>query len=288
MIEQNPTPVSNNRWFKRLKSLWYVPICSFLLFSKSHSLGDETPLCCDESPRWWVRGNMVTLAPEYYYVKRTRKGGTSQTGNAGGIRLSYDYIKRYNFYLGGQFFYGRGTLTGRSGNGAKIKSELTDKQIEGYIGYTFEYKYFPNFSLTPFVGGGYFTETNNFKHPSPLQVKMRMHSRYAAFGFLSSAMLTPYLSAGLNLRIRGLWEARNKIIGDEDFDTINQYVEDKFHYRVELPFVYCCAFLCDHVYLGLMPFYEFRHYGGKENYPFDFFDTKYKIYGADFQVIFQF
>lgn len=32
--------------------------------------------------------------------------------------------------------------------------------------------------------------------------------------------------------------------------------------------------------VGLVPFYEYRFYGHRANFPFDFLETKLKLYGA--------
>src|SRR5690606_30325328 len=57
--------------------------------------------CCYEGvPPNMTHPNKLSLAPEYYHIQRTRNGGTKQSGNAGGLRLTYDYLKRYCVYVG--------------------------------------------------------------------------------------------------------------------------------------------------------------------------------------------
>lgn len=245
--------------------------------------------CCQESePCTPVQAHILTLAPEYYYLKRNRDGGTKQSGNIGGIRASYDYIKRYNIYVGAQAFYGCGILKGHAGDDSKIRSRWTDEQIEGYAGYTFQGKCAPNFSFTPFGGYGYFREINKFMSPSPLHLKFTTQFGYFAYGFLSSAMINPCLSIGLNARFRTPWEPKCKVSNDPEFDDVKLLVGNHLQYRIEIPIVYRRKFICDLIEFGAMPFYEMREYGGRENFPFDFFKTKIKIFGIDFQVIYRF
>jgi len=248
--------------------------------------GDQPVYCCElEKKDSW--GNIFALGPEFYYVKRTRKGGTRQTGTPVGIRFNYDHIKRYKIYYGMQAFYGNGILKGRTGDEDKIRSRLTDEQVEGYLGYTFAYKYSPYFSFTPFIGGGYFRETNSFHPPTPIKVRMTTDFFYAAYGFLSSIKFNCW-SLGLNARFRTPWDIKCKISDSEQDEKITQLVEDRLQYRIELPIGYSQSFLCNLFTLRLVPFYESRVYGGRENYPYDFFETTYRIYGANLQLVYEF
>lgn len=245
---------------------------------------------CQDAPPFLCRPSTLSLGPEVYYVQRSRKGGTKQHGTPMGVRLTYDYIKRYCFYVGGQAFYGTGTLDGHTGLGSKIRSRLTDYQIEGSLGYTFQMRCCPYFALTPYLGYGYFREITKFSPPSPLTLKYTIQYDYVAFGFLSSIYITPYFSAGLNVRMRSPWEARCKISDDPDFENFQQHVGDRIQYRIELPLTYTGRTIgnCDWLQISLVPFYEQRLYGERENFPFDFLKTKLNIYGANLQFIFRF
>lgn len=243
--------------------------------------------CCDEYPAMF-HGNVLSVGPEYYYVKRTRKGGTKQNGSCVGVRANYDYIKRYNFYIGAQGFWGTGTLDGHTGSRAKLRSRLTDWQVEGSIGYTFQAKCWRKPWITPIVGYGYFHEENNFTKPSPLPIKYTTKFSYIPFGFLSGIMLTSALSVGLNVRIRYPWDPQCHISDDPDFEDRKQLINHELSYRVEVPFVYKTQFFCNSLLVGLMPFFDDRHYGGRENYPFDFLETHLKSYGFNIQLMYQF
>lgn len=251
----------------------------------------EADLECEcecECEKCCTNGNILTIGPEFSYLKRKRKGGTEQSGMIYGVRATYDRLKRYGYYLGAQAYYGTGIITGHNSIGSKLKSQWTDAQIEGNVGYTFQYKYFPFVSLTPFIGGGYFHETNKFKSPSPLPLKFITTFPYLSYGFLSKLNVTSFLSIGLNGRFRSIWEAKCRVKDDPDFEKIKLQVGHSFHYRIEIPFVYCRPLLWNLIELGAVPFFELRSYGGRENFPFDFFKTTVRLYGVNVQIIFRF
>lgn len=230
----------------------------------------------------------ASIGPEIYHVKRTREGGTSQSGHLFGVRGSLERIGRYKWYVGIEGLYGQGTIKGHSSAGLRLKSRLTDRQIEGRFGYTFQGKcgFLPSF--TPFLGYGYSEEENDYKSPSPLLVRFQNNSAYVSFGFLSTINVTPDLLVGFNLKARSLVDPTCHVKNDPVFDSLNMHVKEEIQYRFEFPIYYDFYRECHVFELGLVPFYEFRHYGGRENYPFDFLDTKLKLYGVNIQFTYRF
>jgi hypothetical protein len=263
--------------------LWLIFWSPFMLYAQ-----DRPPTCSQADHQQKKLGHFFTLAPEWYQVKRTRKGGTHQEGDLIGVRFNYDHIRRYKFYWGAQAFYGSGELHGKNAGNDKLHSRLADTQLEANLGYTFAYKNYPCYSFTPFVGAGYFRETNRFHFPSPLEIKLRTTFSYASCGFLSKMMFCTDWTIGFNARFKLLWQTRCRISGDPEHDTLKQQVGDRLHYRLELPIVYAHPLFCHQVRIGIMPFYEHRIYGGRENYPFDFFETKFRIFGLDLQFIYEY
>lgn len=280
-------------FFKYLSSLIFLSIVFFQMNQlTAQTIAEQDPeysensddLCCEhDCPAIFPCVNKFTIGPEFYHVRRTREGGTRQHGTLIGVRGTFDHIKRYRLYWGGDFLYATGTLRGKVGSGAKIKSRFTDELAEGRIGYTFQYKFFPFPAFTPYIGYGRFSETNKFRPPSPLTVKFRTHYNYLAFGFLSCITINQQWCIGANLRMRAFWNAKCKVSDDPDFDDTTQQIGSRINYRVEVPVVYRVCQISDSLELGLVPFYEFRHYGGRENFPFDFFETKLRIYGVNIQ-----
>ena len=271
-----------------LKSLWvFLPLCvlGFVATSANEDCCEES--CIDECSIIFPCPNLIAIGPEIYHVTRTREGGSKQTGWLYGGRLTYDRVKRYKFYWGIDALYATGIIDGHTGGGAKIKSNFTDGSIEGRFGYTFQQKSDLQPAFTPFVGYGYFRETNHFKSPSPMQLKYDIYFKYIAYGFLSSLQVTPAMIVGLNIKVMSMMDARCKISHDPDYKDQTLIINDETNYRVELPFHYLlnCWGNWD---LACIPFYEVRHYGKRENYPFDFLDTHVRCYGFDLKIGFRF
>lgn len=230
--------------------------------------------------------NTISIGPEIYQVRRA--AGTKQKGDSAGVRFTYDRIKRYHYYLGAQVFYGTGILRGHTSAGDKIRSRFTQKQVEGNIGYTFQLKSFPHVSFTPFAGYGYLKDINKFSPPTNLQATFTNQFRYASFGFLSSVYVFPCFTVGVNARFKWPWQTRCKVTDPFYPKDVRLIVKDKLHYRIELPFTYFGSLLRDHFEVAVVPFYEERLYGGRENFPFDFYETKYTLYGVNVQLIYRF
>lgn len=232
------------------------------------------------------RGHQFYVGPEIYHVHRNREGGTKQNGTVYGVRTGYDRIKRCRLYWGFDALYGQGTLDGKSGAGNKIKSTFTDIFAEGRFGYTFQQKHGYRLSLTPFGGVGYMSERNNFKHPSPIPVHFDIKSWYGVAGFLSQATVTDRCDIGLNFKARFLYDPKCKVSHDPESENSTQLINEKIHYRVELPLSYRYWECSDSLLISLVPFYEFRQYGKRVNYPFDFLETRLNIYGATLKFIY--
>lgn len=224
------------------------------------------------------------IGPEVYHVKRLREGGSKQEGWIGGVRLGYERFKSWGFYWGGDALWAEGKLKGHSALGAKLRSRFKDSSIEGRLGYTLTYHYCYCFTFTPFVGVGYFSETNNFVRSSPLPVHFRIHFSYGCGGFLSSFFYSPEWEAGINFKVKyPITDPKCHVTHDPLFEDSKSLVKSRFQYRVELPITYHYA--CNWS-ASLVPFYEYRNYGGHVNFPFDFLDTRLSIYGVTFKFIY--
>lgn len=221
------------------------------------------------------------IGPSLYYINRKREGGSHQTGPLYGVRLGYDHLWRYNIYWGAEFLYGQGHLTGRSAAGKRIKSEFTDTNVEGRLGYTLQQKCFPKIAFTPFVGGGYSVEKNNFKKPSPLPVHFRLHYAYWCVGFFSQISYWSCLDVGFNFTAKFMIEGKNKASHDPEFDDSSTLIGNRQLYKAELPITYHWN---SQLFVCFDPFYEYRHYGHHAGYPFDFLETRMNIYGATLKI----
>lgn len=239
-------------------------------------------VCCCDAHALFRGPHGVAIGPEIYFMHRNKDGGSKQRGFMYGSRLSYDRIRRSALYWGGEAQWACGTLSGHNADHDELHSRKQDSEIEGRIGYTWKKKLKVNFWVTPFAGGGYFEGINKFVSPSPLHYKITNTFPYLLAGFLWRVDIKPCFSLGLNFKAKYSVGARSKITDDPDPDVNNErlIIEDKFSYNVDLPFYFdfCCG--RQKMEISFVPFYHFRHYGAHENFPYDFIDTKFHMYGA--------
>lgn len=227
------------------------------------------------------------IGPEIYYMKRLKEGGGKQGGTFYGVRLGYDRVQRYKFYWGVDALWAKGKLEGHVRD-EKLKSEFTDTNVEARLGYTFQSKYWRCASFTPYVGLGYFWEENNYQHPSPLTIHFKNKFSYVPFGFLSQIFLWPNLSVGVNFKVRWILEGQQHVSHDPKHEDMTQNYDERFQYRIDVPVTYFFCWKCHPLGISLVPFYEYRHYGHRANFPFDFLDTKLKLYGATLKLLYLF
>lgn len=234
--------------------------------------------------------HQLYIGPEIYDVNRSKAikyGRSKQDGFVYGGRVGYDRIKRCRFYWGIDALYATGDLCGHKDAG-KVKLRFTDENIEGRIGYTFQMKEGWMPTLVPFVGYGYLRETSKFKRPTLLLIKQRISYDYVALGFLSQIYPHPLWVIGLNFKARILFNSKCKITDDPDYEDTSQNFKHKVQYRVELPITYRLNCWCDKLAVALVPFYEYRHYGEEVNFPFDFKDLQFNLYGFDVRLMYMF
>lgn len=227
--------------------------------------------------------NKITIGPEIYFLERNREGGSKQEGTMYGVRASYDRLKRYKWYIGGDVFYAEGRLKGHT-KLAKLKSTMIQDSLEGRFGYTLQAKNSWGPAITPYIGYGYYRESNHFHSPSPLRVKLINDYSYFGYGFLSSVTIWDNVNVGFNAKFRSMYDARCHVKKDAESEKKKMIIADKLQYRLELPLYYHFCFLNLDAEVGLVPFFEKQHYGGRENYPNNFFDTKLRLYGANLQL----
>lgn len=255
------------------KKILFFLLCSLISFNIAWADCVEDDCCT-------FRGNnQLYIGPEAYYVRRVKNGGSKQNGWAGGLKLGYDRIKPFGWYWGFEAYYAFGRLNGHASSGDRIKSNYYDAQVEGRIGFTFAQQTGHQHSITPYAGGGYLWETNNFIHPSPLHIHTNIKGPYVCGGFLSQMTLCNQYDIGINFEAKYILDAKNFVSHDPDYSDSEAIIKNKMQYKIEIPLQY-------HYYswnLGIVPYYEYRHYGGQAGFPFDFVETKSKIWGAFFK-----
>ncbi|NGX53885.1 MAG: hypothetical protein K1000chlam4_00605, partial [Chlamydiae bacterium] len=110
---------------------------------------------------------------------------------------------------------------------------------------------------------------------------------YFTTGFLSGFNFTPLLSMGLNFKVKFMMSGRSKISDDPLYDDVKLRMNNEIQLRVDVPLVFHCL-PWKRVQAALVPFYEYRHLGGREGFPFDYIDTKFTLLGARLDLIYRF
>ncbi|MCB1114075.1 MAG: hypothetical protein KDK62_04900 [Chlamydiia bacterium] len=220
-----------------------------------------------------------TLGGTVSYLKREKSGGSNQTGTLGGIRAGFDRFKRYSWYIGAETEALWGTLRGHNRFQDKLHSDFISFWGEGRFGYTFQSKCFPYLAFTPFIGGGFLEENNNFSSPSPIPIHFRTHAPYAAGGFFSWIDLGSGFEGGLNLKLKLPIDPKCHVHNDPMNPPSQQLINERLLWRIELPLSYrlnpCASRL-----VTISPFWELRSYGKRINYPFDFLNTRLNFWGV--------
>jgi len=233
------------------------------------------------SSLWSTSGpHRLYIGPEFYHAKRTKDSGSKQTGWLWGGRGLYERRRHAGFYWAADAYYACGEISGKTASGSSLLSKLRDSEIEGRLGYAFCVKKDAKLTMIPYGGYGYFYSKNAFKKPSPLPYDLDICFEYGLLGAEASFFPFPCLECGLNFKAKYMLEGKSKVKDDPDFDNFTQEIESQIQYEADLPFRYYSC-LCNKQFIAVFaPFYRYRHFGGKVNWPFDFIDTKYSIYGA--------
>jgi hypothetical protein len=239
------------------------------------------------------QGHRFYGGPQTYYVQRNREGGTKQNGWLAGGKIGYDRFKGNAAYWCFEAGTASGTLKGKTGSGSSIKSSFTDTTYEWRLGYTFHKCSWKHIYFTPYLLFEYLTERNDNEPPSSLLINSKISSTLAGIGFLSQMDLSQNFAIGMNFSAKWMLYGKNRISKfpiDDDilFDDFTLQIRNEMHYRLEVPLTY--RFNClshSHLSLSLIPFFEYRKYGNEEGFPINFLETKFKFYGAFFQLRFR-
>lgn len=227
------------------------------------------------------------IGPEIYHIYRIKDKGGKQLGTLYGARIGYNYIHYRHLYWGIDALWAKGILKGKMEEN-KLKSTFKDVNIEARFGYTFHSKYWQDAYFIPYLGLGYFWENNFYQSPSPLPIHFKNRFSYLPFGFFFQFFVSSNWSIGTNLKIRYLLEAKQYATNDPKHASLTQYYEENCQYRVELPIAYSLCWKKSFFIFSLTPFYEYRSYGYRVNFPFDFLETKLKLYGASLIFLYSF
>ena len=226
--------------------------------------------------------NILDVGPEVYYIRRQRAGGTKQVARMDGIFVDYDRLRRYSWYFGGTYSYAQGRLKGHTGSQREMVSTLTDTLWEGRFGYNFQRRGAKGYFIAPYGGYGYFDEINDFHPPSPLAVKFKNTFNFVTAGFLSGVNFSSVFSMWIDVKMKFMLNGETKVTDDPVVGDNTLLMNNEVLARIEVPLIFSPSQVRMGLEFVIDPFYEFRHYGGREGFPFDFVDTKYNLYGANF------
>lgn len=232
------------------------------------------------------KGHQITLGPEFYYVCQKREGGMRQKGWLYGGKFNYDRIYPCTFYWGFEVAAARGSIKGKTGSSRDVKSRYINFDFEGRVGYNFNLRICPSFVFTPFFSFGYLSECTDFQHPSPLTIHFRTHGGFVGAGFLSTLSVDDGIDLGLNAKFRYLVNPEVSITHDRLNKDSTLEINNAFQYRVELPYTYW--FCAEAEAVRVIPFFEHRHYAGRQAFPFNIQETNLNFYGVTLEYLFMF
>lgn len=225
-----------------------------------------------------TQNQRLLVAPEVSHAKRTREGGTEQSGWLYGIHLNYDRLKSQGLYWGFDGYYTMGSLSGKSGSGTHLKSDFTDAEAEGRLGWSFGFGVKKPILITPFINYGYIYNKNDFDNVS---VVFEDTAQYYGGGILARVCWSENTTFGVNFSYQSMFEGKSKLaeaIDPEDRGA-ELMMENKNFYTLEFPISYRFPSR-QSIQAWVIPFYRHRHFGGRSNFPQDFIDTKYRFYGV--------
>lgn len=220
----------------------------------------------------------LSLFAEGGRLHRKRSGGTHQKGTLLGYGCEYERLKKSGFYLFGRAAFDEGTLRGSTGSGFKIKSRYDSQECFGRAGWAF--CFCEDWTVAPFLGGGYYRSENRFVDPSPIPVKMRIHFPYAMGGAAVEWRRSEEWVYTFSLQGKKPFDPECVIEDDPDFFDIHQMIKSALQWDAEAGFRKKYPMQCG--FEGALEgqfFYRLSRYGKKENYPFDFTETKQRFIG---------
>lgn len=225
---------------------------------------------------WPVAEQNISIAPQIYQIKRVREGGTKQKGPLYGARALLEHQLPYTPYWAIEGSWAEGTLRGVSAAGLPLKSHMMESIAEARLGWTFGSR----LTFTPFLGLGYYEGENRFIAPSAIHVQFTDTFFYSTAGFQTRYWMNMQCSLGANVRVQQMHRGKNRTSNDPGSPSRSIHMQNKIHWIFELPLeTYSCLY-GRVVEMGVTPFYQMRHFGGREGIDYDFLDTKYYVLGV--------
>jgi len=178
-----------------------------------------------------------------------------------------------NLWSAAEISWARGELSGVNSANAVTFSIASDKECELDVGYTLS-------RFTPFIGYGRFVSSTEFVEPSPILCSFRHTGSFAVCGINLLSQLTECLHYEVRAKARYMYDGKQTIVREQGVDSITLAMRNKMHYEIELPITYSFSLSQTVCATTISPFYRYIHFGGRENFPFNFQETKYRIMGG--------
>lgn len=230
----------------------------------------------------------LQVGPEIFFYHRERASGTFQQGRMDAVRLRVERFCPSGIYLGADYFRARGEVNGKNSRKQSIFSYIHDETYEGRIGFCFYPSCTRGLWFVPFIGIGHFIEVNDAFPPTSLCICTTDKFYYLLAGFHSWFYSSPCFSLGLRFETMWMQAATSKISEDPLFEDVTLSIQNVPYVRLELPFRYTPSKRVSYFSWQFAPFYEYRHFGAREGYPFDYIDTKFHLVGGNFSILFIF
>jgi hypothetical protein len=250
-------------------------LTSILLPFSSLFAWNLSPLSWDLSPL--LHGHEFSYGSIIYHNERHRAGGSWQDSNLRGVRFSYQRHQKWSLYWGVEGYYAKGKAEGKTATGGRLNSTLIDSEVEGRFGYTLHLHCRACISVTPYVGFGVYDGYNNFHPLNRTAITFHNHFSFSSAGGLLELYISPCLKVGCSYTSRWMFNGTNTIQDDPTRDNIELMMNNARHEYYQFPITFRRQ--CSKSAYVLTPFYQKRHYGGRENFPFNYIDTKFDIYG---------
>ncbi|MCB1134807.1 MAG: hypothetical protein KDK78_00955 [Chlamydiia bacterium] len=224
-------------------------------------------------------GHEFSLAPQGGYLRRVKASGSEQKAFVYGMGGYYQRWVPNGVFVRAEGYYLEGELEGENIRNAKVKSDYDEYWGAAALGWSCEVGSGRPITLAPYVMYGRFYSENKFTPPTALLVEMRNRHQVGGLGLQMRAPLTCSWNLGMDGRVFGMWDAKNKVVDDPTFGTFVQLVDERVHYYLAFPVSYSFCEEGIDVAFEMTPFYWFRSFGGRENVPVDYDTTRFRQMG---------
>jgi hypothetical protein len=250
--------------------------------------------------------NRFSISP-LFGKAQMKQGTVKEKGWLYGVKGNYDLINPNCFYFGAEIGYKAGDL---KGNGdatfttvnivdpatrvetptailveEKTKSKYSDLWGEIRVGFTLANFGLSNSFISPYFVVGAEREKDYFVSPTTLEIKHKIEYGYLGCGAVSSFILSPCLSLGLNVKFKWMFNSHASTSGSPDIKEKGISPANHFHWYIEAPLTWAIA---PNMSLGIAPFYEYKNYERHKHELLGKEKATFQMYGGLIQLAYAF